>query len=159
MPIRFRVPGPPIAQPRHKIATSMTKTGRAAVHKYLPKPKAGGEHPVLAYKQAVRVAAMVACRGRLTVGPVKLRVEFVMPRPQRCKGHWHAKKPDIDNMLKAVKDALRNIAFVDDAQVAAAEMTKRYCGPGETPCTWIEVEPLEQGDLHAKRLDAPAQSG
>ena len=36
------------------------------------------------------------------------------------------KKPDADNILKAVLDGLNGIAFVDDSQVVAVNVQKRY---------------------------------
>lgn len=36
------------------------------------------------------------------------------------------KKPDIDNVLKAVCDACNGIAYRDDRQVVGIELTKRY---------------------------------
>ena len=36
------------------------------------------------------------------------------------------KKPDLDNVLKAVLDGLNGIAFVDDSQVVAITVRKKY---------------------------------
>ena len=40
------------------------------------------------------------------------------------------KKPDADNVLKAVADSLNGIAYKDDAQIASASLDKYY---GEAP--------------------------
>jgi Holliday junction resolvase RusA-like endonuclease len=71
--------------------------------------------------------------------PVILEVEFYMPRP---KGHYNTKgdikqgkivafhtvKPDLDNLLKAVKDALKSICYHDDSQVIKTIAAKQYGG-------------------------------
>lgn len=42
-----------------------------------------------------------------------------------------AKKPDIDNVLKAVMDALNGAAYVDDKQVVSVTCRKYYAADGE----------------------------
>lgn len=52
------------------------------------------------------------------------------------------KKPDIDNLLKAILDGLNGIAFDDDNQITDVTMKKRY---SLTPR--IEIDITEVGDL------------
>ena len=47
------------------------------------------------------------------------------------------KKPDIDNITKAVMDALNKIAYEDDSQVVEINVTKRY---HEQETLFIEIE-------------------
>ena len=51
------------------------------------------------------------------------------------------RKPDCDNILKIIADALNGIAYKDDAQVNAMAIEKRY---SETPCVavWLTDEGL-----------------
>lgn len=42
-----------------------------------------------------------------------------------------AKKPDCDNIAKAVLDALNDVAYCDDKQVVDVRCVKRYANPGE----------------------------
>jgi Holliday junction resolvase RusA-like endonuclease len=49
---------------------------------------------------------------------------------------WHSKKPDLDNLVKFVKDCLNGIAWKDDAQVVTLAATKKY---DENPRTMIEI--------------------
>ena len=71
-------------------------------------------------------------------GPITLDLAFTMPRP---KGHYrangeikeryldarHTFKPDLDNMVKLVKDELKQCGFYrDDAQVWTFTANKRY---------------------------------
>ena len=49
------------------------------------------------------------------------------------------KKPDADNILKIIADALNGLAWYDDAQITSAHLAKAY---GKTPCVrvWISEE-------------------
>jgi len=88
-------------------------------------------------------------------GPVSLRLEFIMPRP---KGHYgtgknaailkpafvdaqHIIKPDLDKLIRCVKDALSSIAWVDDCQVnLIPHLSKRYSdGPDDPSGVYIEI--------------------
>lgn len=52
---------------------------------------------------------------------------------------WHVKKPDADNLIKAVTDALNGLAYVDDSQIVYMVVQKRY---GEKARTVIEFTEL-----------------
>ena len=74
-----------------------------------------------------------------------LRLVFWLPRP---KGHFgkkglkpsapadHTTKPDLDNLIKAIKDALKGLVWVDDSQVCRLVADKKY---GAEPKVEIEV--------------------
>lgn len=65
-------------------------------------------------------------------GAVHLTVHFFMPRPKSLpkKVQHHLKKPDLDKLLRTIKDALKGVVYCDDAQVTDVVMCKRY---GEQP--------------------------
>lgn len=49
---------------------------------------------------------------------------------------WHAQRPDTDNLVKLVKDALNGVAWHDDAQVSVVRASKRWTtGDGHTRLT------------------------
>ena len=50
----------------------------------------------------------------------------------------HVKKPDIDNLVKAVLDALNGIAYEDDAQIVSITAVKQYA---KDPFVEIRIEP------------------
>ena len=50
------------------------------------------------------------------------------------------KKPDIDNIAKIVLDGLNGVAYMDDSQVVALSVEKRYA---QTPCVEIVPEALD----------------
>lgn len=47
------------------------------------------------------------------------------------------KKPDIDNIVKIILDAMNKFAFKDDTQVTKLEVEKRY---SEIPRVYIKIE-------------------
>lgn len=70
-------------------------------------------------------------------GPVSLIVDFLMPHPQahyNKKGlknntpHYHTSKPDTDNLIKGLLDAINDTGRIwrDDSQVAVIMATKKY---------------------------------
>lgn len=60
--------------------------------------------------------------------PVALVVTFFLPRPKSRYARDPArpwKKPDLDKLLRAVKDALRGVIYKDDAMVVEV-LTKKF---------------------------------
>lgn len=91
------------------------------------------------WEQSVAVAAIAAMRGREPHdGPVVVQVEFVFAReasgvsaalPPGRHPHWQ--KPDGDNLLKAVLDAMNKVAYRDDCQVWMPVPLKQWGDVGE----------------------------
>lgn len=79
-------------------------------------------------------------------GPVRMVLEcrFRPPasaskkRRQELIGTPYTHKPDADNCLKAVQDALNGIAYDDDAQICEASVSKRYADK-DSICIYMEV--------------------
>ena len=75
-----------------------------------------------------------------------MRIDFFFKIPkswtkkQKAEAKWHIKKPDIDNLQKAVKDALNGIAYRDDSQVCKVMALKQYA---ESDGVLIEIEKME----------------
>lgn len=78
-------------------------------------------------------------------GPVQLTVVFYLPRPKAIKDRLvpHLKKPDLDKLLRSVKDGLTKVVWLDDSQVIAIHAEKRYAAPGQSPRATIRVVALE----------------
>jgi Holliday junction resolvase RusA-like endonuclease len=87
-------------------------------------------------------------------GPVRVAAIFRLPRPAR---HYGAsgrllsreiaccRKPDLDNLIKAVLDALNDCGvWGDDAQVSSLSCVKRYVARDEQPGVLLTIE----GDAH-----------
>ena len=61
-------------------------------------------------------------------GAIAMTINFAMPRPKSLpkKVKHHIKRPDLDNLIKAVKDALHGICFKDDSQIVSLIAEKHY---------------------------------
>ena len=140
MAIVFTIPGAPVAQPRqrHRIVGGGPS---AFVHNYTPT-----KHPVTDFKAAAKYAFMQAHKGGVPDGPLALGVVFVLPRPKSLV--WKRKmmprvpcsaKPDCDNLCKSLMDALKGLAWRDDAQVVMSVVHKFYAAGDETAHTFVVV--------------------
>lgn len=140
MTICFTVPAVPVAQPRQRHRVMPT----GGVMNYTP-----AKHPVTAFKATVRMAAQQAYKGPVLQGPIGIVVVFVMPRPGRLR--WktrpmprclHTGKPDLDNLVKSLKDSLTGITWRDDAQIAHENLSKVYAAGDEQPCVHVEISEI-----------------
>lgn len=52
-------------------------------------------------------------------------------------------KPDVDNVLKLIMDALNGVAYLDDKQVVDARCAKMYA---DNPCTIVSLETVSNKD-------------
>lgn len=115
-----------------------TKGGHA--HAYTP-TKTLEEEEIVGY----------AYRGEKYTGAVRLTLHIfkALPksRPKRIERERSTSKPDIDNVLKALMDALNGIAYDDDAQVCEVHVYKhdrvRRAGDSIRFC----VEPIAEEEI------------
>lgn len=121
MAITFSVPGDPVPQPRPRVST---RGGFARA--YVP-----SDHPVHAYRQSVAAAARAA--GLATTGdPLNVVIDAVFRRPKSHLNKAGVKataptlpRPDVDNLAKAVLDALQDV-MGDDTNVSRLVVEKSY---------------------------------
>lgn len=73
---------------------------------------------------------------------VHLIVTFILPRPASLpkRVQHHTKKPDLDKLTRALKDALTGVVWQDDSQVVNVTAHKRYAGLDEMPGARVVVE-------------------
>ena len=94
------------------------------------------------WQELVAEAALVAMPSpTLIAGPIALSVSFYLPRPKSIKTRTvpHTKKPDLDKLVRAVKDGLTRIVWHDDAQVVEVKAWKFYADPHVTPHAFVSV--------------------
>ena len=123
--ISFTIPGKPQAKQR---ARFNRRSGSA----YTPRE-------TFAFEDTVRVIASQHFPQPMD-GAVKLTVlaTFEIPKSwskKKAADHlWrhHTQKPDLDNVLKAIKDGLNRIAYHDDGQVAEVIGRKVWGSPART---------------------------
>lgn len=140
MTLTFTIPGVPVAQPR---ARATAAGGKPRLY------EARQTHAIHAFKATVALAASAAMGGAACwTEPLRLSVQFVFARPQRLRRKCDpagrilmAAKPDIDNLLKAVLDALNGVVYADDRQVGQlCDLSKWYAAVDEAPSTTVLVE-------------------
>lgn len=146
--LAFSVPAVPIAQPR---ARASSFGGKVRVHEVTHIKQADGSrkaHPIAAFKATVRMAASQVHSGAPLDQPLSVRLIFVLPRPSALT--WktrpmprlaHAKKPDADNLVKSVFDALNGLLWLDDSQVHSLSVVKWIAAGDEQPHVQVEVSP------------------
>ena len=121
MSITFTVAGEPVPQPRPRVST---RGGFARA--YVPK-----DHAVHAYRQSLASAARAA--GLAETGePLNVVIDAVFARPKSHLRKSGVKadaprlpRPDVDNLAKAVLDALQDV-MGDDTHVARLVVEKSY---------------------------------
>ncbi|MGG3798628.1 RusA family crossover junction endodeoxyribonuclease [Metabacillus fastidiosus] len=82
------------------------------------------------------------------MGALEVEISFMMPIPkswsnvkrQQMVGEYHTKKPDADNLVKGVFDALNKLVWQDDNQVAKVTTVKSY---GEVSGMEIVIKELK----------------
>ena len=145
-PITFSVLGTPVAKARARV----TCNGN-----YTPAKTRGYENSI-AWRAR---EAMVGTEPHH--GPMRLIVAAEFPVPTTWP-KWkqqaallgevaHTTRPDGDNIVKAVKDALRGVVWRDDCQVTHTEVIKRY---SRQPKLVATVEPIRRLAAQATRRPA-----
>lgn len=124
-------------EPQGKARPRFTRGGRA----YTPKK-------TVEYERAIK-NAFLAAGGALTNLPVKVSINAYYKIPasatkkktaQMMSGEiLPTKKPDTDNIAKAVCDALNGVAYHDDAQVCILHVKKIYSTEPSIVVTVTEI--------------------
>lgn len=139
--LQIYVPSLPVPQPRPTVST---RGGFARAY-------TKADSPVHAFKAAVKLAAHNAYKGPPLSGPLWLAIECVFKRPKdmiwktkpmpRVR-HW--KRPDRDNVEKAVMDALGGLLWNDDAQVCDGPITKWIASGYEQPHVLLTLREISE---------------
>jgi len=140
----FIVWGSPVAQPRAKFRNIPGKNYPVVVSN----PK---KAPITQWKADIKSAYQnLPLFGDPPLsGPLKVAIDIFLPRPKRLMRRrdpdgpvLHIAKPDRDNVEKAILDALKGVAFVDDCQVCAGEVRKFYHEKDGRPRAEIEIKEI-----------------
>jgi len=134
--IKCTVLGVPCGKGRPKFSTS-----GGFVRAYTPEKTAN-------YETLVRVSWQQQTNGyHFQDEPLRAYLVAYFPFPKSMtkkrrkqlaeQGNPYTKKPDNDNIAKAVFDALNNVAYIDDSQVVSIEIVKLY---DEIPRLEIELK-------------------
>jgi Holliday junction resolvase RusA-like endonuclease len=130
-PIKLTIKGKPIALKRPRFGNKRA---------YDPQKKEK-ERWILEAKTQIQV--------KPTGKPVFISIDFKMPIPKNFKKtdinliktwgylYYHSKRPDLDNLIKFVKDCLTGVLWLDDSQVVSLFASKYY---STEPATEIIVQ-------------------
>jgi Holliday junction resolvase RusA-like endonuclease len=139
--VSFFVPGQPVGKGRPRAA----RRGRH-IQLYTPEKTAS-------YESLVATAAHGAMRGAAPIKGachVEMDIRLLVPMSWSAKKRNQAleglvfptKKPDMDNVLKAVFDAINGIVWEDDVQAVYVQAVKRYSA---IPGVSVNVKSVETG--------------
>lgn len=133
----FEIPGEAVPKGRPR----MTKSG----HVYTPQKTRD-------YEAWVRLCWLQTGQP-MSLQPLQIRLEFLLPIPKSFSKKQReaalagvllpTKKPDIDNLVKAVLDGLNGLAYRDDQQIVALEAVKGY---GAAPLVQVTLQEVGQDD-------------
>lgn len=133
--MKFEIPGEPTGKARPRV----TRWGTHNTEK------------TILYENLVKMCYQEQC-GTYTENPIYALVSVYcgIPKstpkknlPLMLKGEIQpCKKPDIDNILKIIFDALNGIAYKDDTQIFEVHAIKRYA---EVPRVVVELVEAEDG--------------
>lgn len=96
------------------------------------------------WKDSIRMQA-INQKAEMLDGALKMEVRFFLSRPKSLpkKVRHHVKKPDIDNLLKSVKDALKSICYHDDSQICLVVASKEYVSEQRKPGVAILITEID----------------
>lgn len=123
--ISITIPGQPTAKGR---ARSTVRNGKTA--HYTPEK-------TVRYENLVKVIAQEAMQGRKPSDkPISIEIHayFQIPKSWSKKKKIeanngrlaHTSRPDLDNVIKSIKDGLNGVAWIDDSQVFVIAAMKFY---------------------------------
>lgn len=118
--ITLNIPGIPVAKQRPRLSKYGTYTPEKTIN----------------YESLVQMCYMDQADGVKLEGPLEISIDFHFPIPQsytkaarnKIKSGLmlHTKKPDIDNCIKTITDALNQFAYKDDSQIVSVIARKHY---------------------------------
>ena len=125
--MELTIKGTPVAMQRHR-------TNKRFGHNYLPKKSKDFKKLIQnEYVKKYKVKPFFNSKEDeyyLNLNTyVKIPKSYTKKRRKEIieKGLRPNKKPDIDNYLKIVMDALNEYAYIDDAQITSIKVDKNYC--------------------------------
>ena len=139
--IEFKVEGKAVPQPRPRVVRMRNGQTRAY----------NSEKSVV-YKRIVQAAALSEMNKQrliMTDRPLAMRLTFVFAPPKsytkkkleavKSGELRYTKKPDLDNLAKAILDACNNTVYKDDSQIITLSINKEY---GHTDHVAVKITQL-----------------
>jgi Holliday junction resolvase RusA-like endonuclease len=157
MTVKITVQGEPVAKGRPRFSTVRKRDGDVFVSTYTPKKTAAYEDLIRWSYKAQSGATFFHKDRELSL---TANAYFAIPKSASKKkrrlmedGHIRpVKRPDADNILKAIADALNGIAYHDDAQIVSARIEKFW---SDNPRVEIEIGEVNEREPHEKGENKP----
>lgn len=137
-PVSFHVPGAVVGKQRPRI-------GKVGAHARMFTPEKTVIYENLVRMEAYKAMAKVGDLGSVC-GPLQVNLLIGVQIPASWSKKKQAQalagtiyptsKPDLDNSIKSVFDAMNGVVYKDDAQVVTTVTKKRY---REAPGLWVSV--------------------
>ncbi|EHD5018760.1 RusA family crossover junction endodeoxyribonuclease [Listeria monocytogenes] len=141
--ITFNIPPKPQGRPRFRRVGNFVQTYDP------PESKA--------YKKKIANVAKIYAPSTPISAPISVDFIFYVPMPKSKSKAWKrrallgqelpAVKPDIDNYVKGVLDAMNKIVFSDDGKIVKLKAEKRYSDIPRTEVVITELVPEVQTKL------------
>ena len=137
--IQFKIPGPPVGKQRPRVTRHGTYT-----------PQKTAEYEKLV-QDIYKINRFPKLEGYLSMS---VSAYYPIPKSTSKKKKdmmlkgilLPDKKPDVDNVLKCICDALNKVAYDDDKQIISMNIVKYY---SENPCVVIRLEEIEGECLYS----------
>lgn len=119
---------PPVAKQRARVSRGWAYTPKKTVD----------------FENSVKFLAQAQWNRPQWGGPISMSITFVLPRPKaRRKDLWVSVRPDLDNYIKAIMDALGKAQiYQDDGQICELYATKRYETEDLSPRIVVKIAQL-----------------
>ena len=125
--MQFEIP----IQPIPKLRPRLTKRGRV----YTPRKTLDFEGEVQFWVSQHDFEPLLS-------GSISAKIEFIYEKPKSVKKSkiYKDTRPDLDNLIKAVLDALNGVCYKDDGQIVELYAVKKY---GTEDLIVLTLEPLD----------------
>ncbi len=138
--IEFTIYGDPKPKRRHRSRMAKSRSGKPFVMQYPDKDGVSEENYIkLAASQHFKEPILTGAISLELVFGCKIPKSWSKKKTEEAQNGFirHISKPDLDNLIKAVKDALNGIIWQDDSQVFNIIADKVYV---DKPRTWIKIK-------------------
>lgn len=136
--LEFFIPIEPVPQGRPRFRVFQAKGGgKPRVTTYDPKESKDFKEAIIRHLKKLKLIPYDKDI------PVMLRLRFFLSKPKSVKRQHPTVKPDLDNLTKGVKDALKGFAWYDDSQVCASGQSKKYAPEGQQAGVWVQVNEIK----------------
>jgi len=131
--LAFFVPGEPVAKGRPRAF----KMRNGHIGTYSP-------DKTVTWERTVKYEALKMKPTEPLDGPLRLELHFYFPRTKSAKKRPYPHvRPDLDNLEKAVLDAMNGLIYTDDARVCSKTSAKHYTNDAAQIGVAITIETME----------------